>query len=214
MPAFSRAGSAPAVKVTVAPRARNQQPKWHYDEKNISAEQAQASSHSRISRPDGHEGWPPRAKAPSRQRPGQADALSNCGQVLLVTESKATVGSDTEYRLRRKHRLLDKQSFGRVFNNARRSRDNMFTVLYRPNDADEARLGLAIGKKNCKLASGRNRLKRIIRESFRQHRGQLAGLDIVVLNQPAAASASNATLFASLARHWKRCTSGSADKAR
>ena len=90
----------------------------------------------------------------------------------------------------------------------------MFTVLYRPNDADEARLGLAIGKKNCKLAAGRNRLKRIIRESFRQHRSQLAGLDIVVLNQPDAANASNAKLFASLSQHWNRCTSGSPDKAR
>jgi len=90
----------------------------------------------------------------------------------------------------------------------------MFTVLYRPNNGDEARLGLAIGKKHCKHATGRNRLKRLVRESFRQHRDQLAGLDIVVLNQPAATTASNASLLASLAAHWKRCTSVSADKAK
>ena len=89
----------------------------------------------------------------------------------------------------------------------------MFTVLYRPNHAREARLGLAIGKKHCKLATGRNRLKRIVRESFRQHRRQLAGLDIVVLNQPAAAAASNGTLFDSLAQHWRRCAQARPDKA-
>ena len=90
----------------------------------------------------------------------------------------------------------------------------MFTVLCRPNTSDEARLGLAIGKKNCKLASGRNRQKRIVRESFRQHREQLKGLDIVVINNPAATRAPNRALFDSLEHHWRRCASKSADEAK
>ena len=81
----------------------------------------------------------------------------------------------------------------------------MFTVLYRPNGSTDPRLGLAIGKKNCKLSSGRNRLKRIVRESFRNNRGKLGGIDVVVLNQPAAARAPNRLLFESLDRHWQRC---------
>lgn len=89
----------------------------------------------------------------------------------------------------------------------------MFTVLYRPNASEEARLGLAIGKKNCKLASGRNRLKRIVRESFRQHREQLKALDIVVINNPAATRAPNRALFESLQNHWRRCASSAADEA-
>jgi ribonuclease P protein component len=80
----------------------------------------------------------------------------------------------------------------------------MFTVLYRPNGSDQPRLGLAIAKKHCRLATGRNRLKRIVRESFRQNRGTIGGLDIVVLNQAAAAGAGNDELGASLARHWRR----------
>jgi ribonuclease P protein component len=52
---------------------------------------------------------------------------------------------------------------------------------------------------------GRNRIKRVIRESFRQRQQQLAGLDLVVINQPAAASASNVEINDSLARHWERC---------
>jgi ribonuclease P protein component len=108
-------------------------------------------------------------------------------------------------RFRRRSRLADKLSFSRVFKKAGRSRDKMFTVLYRPNDTDVPRLGLAIGKKNCRLATGRNRLKRIIRESFRQQQGEMPGLDFVVLNQAAATRANNRVLFDSLNVHWERC---------
>ena len=87
----------------------------------------------------------------------------------------------------------------------------MFTVLHKPNDSREARLGLAISKKHCRGAVKRNRLKRIVRESFRQHRAELEGLDVVVINQPPAARAGNKALFDSLRRHWQRCRSGEAD---
>jgi ribonuclease P protein component len=89
----------------------------------------------------------------------------------------------------------------------------MFTVLYRSNGSDKPRLGLAISKKNCRLATGRNRLKRIVRESFRQHRDELDGLDFVVLNQPIAARADNKALFDSLEQHWQRCRKPVAVKA-
>ena len=71
---------------------------------------------------------------------------------------------------------------------------------------DIARLGLAISKKNCRHASGRNRIKRVVRESFRHHKVELTGLDIVVLNQPGCGAASNDSLFDSLARHWEKCS--------
>jgi len=113
-----------------------------------------------------------------------------------------------ERRFRRQSRLQDSSAYSRVFKKAERSRDKMFTVLYRENGAPEARLGLAISKKNCRLAVGRNRLKRVVRESFRHHRADLAGLDVVVLNQPAAMRASNKALFDSLHKHWHRCHAG------
>jgi len=93
-----------------------------------------------------------------------------------------------------------------VFDKATRSRDQLFTVLYRDNELDFARLGLAISKKHCKKAVDRNRIKRVIRESFRHHSADLAGLDVVVLNQPATTAARNPAMFESLARHWRRCT--------
>lgn len=109
------------------------------------------------------------------------------------------------FRFQKHNRLSAAAEFDYVFTGAARSRDKWFTVLYRTNNKNVARLGLAIGKKNCRRAAGRNRLKRIVRESFRQHQDSLAGLDIVVLNQLAASTASNGQLFDSLERHWQEC---------
>jgi len=108
-------------------------------------------------------------------------------------------------RFRKTSRLLDARSFARVFDKATRSRDKWFTVLCRKNDLERARLGLAISRKQCRKASGRNRIKRIVRESFRTHQDELNGLDIVVMNRAAAAEADNKELFTSLMTHWQRC---------
>ncbi|MCH8865293.1 MAG: ribonuclease P protein component [Proteobacteria bacterium] len=99
---------------------------------------------------------------------------------------------------------MDAAAFGRVFKKATRSRDRWFTVLCIDNKTETARLGLAISKKHCRAATSRNKIKRIVRESFRQHQAALAGLDIVVINQAAASMGSNRQLFDSLAGHWQR----------
>jgi ribonuclease P protein component len=92
-----------------------------------------------------------------------------------------------------------------VFKQPSRSRDKWFIVLCRDNDDSKARLGLAISKKHCRAAAGRNRIKRIVRESFREHQSELNGLDLVVMNLPGATTATNQQLFASLAGHWPQC---------
>ena len=118
------------------------------------------------------------------------------------------------YRLKKDNRLLNAVAFGRVFKKATRSRDKWFTVLCRENNKGTARLGLAISKKNCRQATGRNRIKRIVRESFRQHQADIAGLDVVVINQPGAAMATNRALFDSMAAHWRRCQKARGREAR
>ena len=76
-------------------------------------------------------------------------------------------------------------------------------MLYRPSGRDSARLGLAVAKKRLKRAVDRNRIKRLIRESFRQQRDRLKGLDIVVLVKPGIEKADNRTLLDALRRHWR-----------
>jgi len=109
-------------------------------------------------------------------------------------------------RFTRNHRLLDAAAFGRVFDQATRSRDKLFTVLCRRNQASNGRLGLAISKKHCRHATARNRIKRIIRESFRQQQTLLSGLDVVVINQPGATLATGQEISDSLDKHWQRCS--------
>ena len=108
---------------------------------------------------------------------------------------------------------MDAAAYARVFKKARRSKDKLFTVLYRDSELSQARLGLAISKKNCRLAVERNRIKRLVRESFRHHHGELAGYDFVVLNQATTHKAGNRELMDSLAKHWQSTQSKSKQTA-
>ncbi|BCX83040.1 ribonuclease P protein component [Methylomarinovum caldicuralii] len=107
-------------------------------------------------------------------------------------------------------RLLDAAEFEAVFAQSQVSSDRYFTVLMRANDKGHARLGLAIAKRKIRKATARNRLKRIIRESFRLNRPQLPAADFVVLAKPAAATAERDVLWESLARHWQRLSAAAA----
>ena len=66
------------------------------------------------------------------------------------------------------------------------------------------RLGLAVSRKVDRRAVGRNRIKRIVREAFREHRAQLADADYVIVARPGAAACDapqlRAALFALLRR--------------
>jgi ribonuclease P protein component len=105
----------------------------------------------------------------------------------------------------RQFRLLNSGDFQQVFKRTEyRSVDQRLTVLARQNDLARARLGLAISKRIIKTAVGRNRVKRLVRESFRQHQQALTGLDIVVLSRNGAPQASNPELTQALQIHWQR----------
>lgn len=66
---------------------------------------------------------------------------------------------------------------------------------------------MAVSKKACVTAVGRNRIKRIVRENFRCHMLGPAmdnGLDIVVLPTEQAANQNNKALDESLSSHWQK----------
>ena len=107
-------------------------------------------------------------------------------------------------RFRRAYRLQTAGEFRAVFANPLKSNDRYFTVLTKPNEQTHPRLGLVVMKKRFKRAVQRNRLKRLIRESFRQYAAQLKNLDIVVLAKEPAAAVNNKILFQALKFHWER----------
>jgi ribonuclease P protein component len=105
-------------------------------------------------------------------------------------------------------RLSGPKQFSRVFEQAVVSAGAGFKVLGRLAEQQNSRLGMAVSPKVDKRAVQRNRLKRLIRESFRTHYVSDAGLhpvvDIVVLPRRAAVALSNAQVFDQLSGHWER----------
>lgn len=110
-------------------------------------------------------------------------------------------------RFTRRVRLLSKTDFDRVFRQAAKSGDHCFTVLFLPNALDHARLGLVVSRKSARFAVVRNRIKRIIRESFRLNQHNIPPLDIVVIARPQLAQQDKAALCDSIERHWRRLAS-------
>lgn len=92
--------------------------------------------------------------------------------------------------------------FKRVFARPVRAGDRQVTILARDNGLAHARLGLAVPKRHLRRAVDRNRFKRIVRESFRLHQADLAGLDIVVLARHGSANFDARHLRASIDRQW------------
>ena len=62
---------------------------------------------------------------------------------------------------------------------------------------------MAVGVRVVGGAVTRNRVRRLIRESFRLQRQELPAVDIFVIARSGARSATNAQIFASLARTWQ-----------
>ncbi len=76
-------------------------------------------------------------------------------------------------------------------------------MLAVPNDLEHARLGLAISIKNCGNAVARNRVKRLVRESFRRHQTLLGANNVVVTTRAGVAALDNRQILSALAVHWK-----------
>jgi ribonuclease P protein component len=85
-----------------------------------------------------------------------------------------------------------------------RIEDALFQMRVKPNDRRVPRLGLAVAVKAAGSAVARNRVRRMIRESFRLQQRALPAVDIVVSIRPRASAATPAALRASLADLWTK----------
>lgn len=77
-------------------------------------------------------------------------------------------------------RLLRADGFDHVIR-AESVADNQFKIFFTRNRKNNARLGIIASKKLLPSAADRNRVKRFIRETFRQHNIKLCKLDLVVI---------------------------------
>lgn len=105
---------------------------------------------------------------------------------------------------RRSQRLLTAAAFEAVYQRRIRVADDFFAVNGAPNDVGHARLGLSIGARAVGGAVARNRVKRVVRESFRRIAPELGAIDVVVGARNGARTAHNAQLRDSLDGLWRK----------
>ena len=77
------------------------------------------------------------------------------------------------------------------------------TVLALPASDHRSRLGIIVAKKNVRLATDRNRIKRLVREYFRNH-PLSASVSLVFMAKRGAGALSNADLIGDLDRLWRK----------
>ena len=111
----------------------------------------------------------------------------------------------TNYGFPKSSRLLSSSDYQQVFDQSRLkvSTANIL-FLARFNQLPQGRMGLVIAKKNVRLAAQRNRIKRVLRESFRSNPELTAGLDIVVLARRGLDTLGNRELHQTCEQLWQQ----------
>jgi ribonuclease P protein component len=104
----------------------------------------------------------------------------------------------------RSFRLKSSKDFQRIYQHPKKFRGRFFTLLVRENTLDYPRLGVVITKKNVKLAVTRNRIKRMIKESFRRRIRDLKNIDIVIIVQREAPLITKDQLQTELEKQWQK----------
>lgn len=119
------------------------------------------------------------------------------------TRRQYTLMTTTTRGLPRQARVRTRAEFDRIFQHGRRTASPLL-ALHWHRDAQPPRLGLAVSRKVDRRAVGRNRIKRALRETFRQLRARLPDGAYVLVARPAAARHDNAALHAAFVDALRR----------
>ena len=118
---------------------------------------------------------------------------------------------DPNCHFQKDQRLLNAHQYKNVFDNVDcKQSGKYFTFLSTSSQQAKHRLGLIIAKKHIPLAVNRNKIKRAIRESFRQKLNheivntQMTSFDVIVLAKSSVAQLDNAQLNEELRKQWLR----------
>ena len=102
----------------------------------------------------------------------------------------------------RQLRLTSAPEFHNVFARNKSTHHRWLTLLARKNEHGHPRLGLVISKKCAKRAVVRNRIKRVLRETFRANQHELDALDIIAIGKSGLAEMSTHELHLLIQKQW------------
>lgn len=100
--------------------------------------------------------------------------------------------------------MLTPAQFKSVFSNPIKASSAEITLLAIPNSEQHPRLGLTVAKRYVKRANQRNRIKRVIRDSFRLNQHDIPHLDIVVLVRNGVIEMENAEINKLIEKLWRK----------
>ena len=98
----------------------------------------------------------------------------------------------------RRHRFSVQGSFGPVLRGSRKVRGRFAILHVAPGQPGKSRLGVALTRRLVPHSVDRNRVKRLVRDTFRRHVVKHAGLDCVVSLRERFDAAKSEPVFAEI----------------
>lgn len=106
----------------------------------------------------------------------------------------------------RNQRVITRAEFKSIFDSSKKIAQRNLVLLFKPNAKPHARLGVVVGKRTAKSAVLRNRIKRVIRESFRSNQDRLKRVDIIIIARKPCETLNKDILRKGIDKLWEKLT--------
>ncbi|MDX1901600.1 MAG: ribonuclease P protein component [Gammaproteobacteria bacterium] len=107
-------------------------------------------------------------------------------------------------RFTRYQRLSAKADFKNIFSQPQKTAEKNLLALWKTNTYPLSRIGIVVGKKVSRSAVVRNRIKRVVRESYRLSNVRQHHIDIVVIARHDCGHLNRLELRKEINNLWKR----------